>query len=152
MLKPIARKEDLMTEELTGEVIVYDKTNHQSHCLNKAMALIWQSSNGQRTVEEIATRLEDELNVGTDVNTIVKALKDLDKASLLEPGYGMQEPAQPSRRTMARRLALASVTSAIIPIISTIVAPTPAAAESNQGGHGHGHGHGHRHGQDPSWP
>jgi len=144
-----------MTEELTGEVVVYDKTNHQSHCLNKTMALIWQSSDGRHTVEEIVTIVEEELNVGTDVYTVVKALKDLDRASLLEPGFGIQEPDQPSRRTMARRLALASVTSAILPIISTIVAPTPAAAESYHGeghGHGHGRGHTHGHGQDPSWP
>lgn len=38
---PRARRNHLVTKELGGEMLVYDRTNDEAHCLNTTAARVW---------------------------------------------------------------------------------------------------------------
>src|SRR5438132_827225 len=126
---PQARKEGLLVQDLPEEVLVYDLDRHKAHCLNKTAALIWKHCNGRTSVSEIARRLEKSLGSSIDEDVVWCALSQLEKDHLLEEKVawplGMERI---SRRTLMRRIGIAAV---LLPAITTIVAPTAMAANSN---------------------
>ena len=42
MLKPVARTENLIAEEIWDEVVVYDQTDNLVHRLNASAAIVWR--------------------------------------------------------------------------------------------------------------
>jgi len=126
---PIARKADLTIEQLPSEVVVYDHKRHRVHCLNQSTAFIWGCCDGQTTVERMAARLP-EGGLPPDPDIVRRGLKALERAHLLAG-----EPLQlvsplPSRRKLMRKLGVAAGSAALLPAIVSIVAPTPAMAQS----------------------
>src|SRR5258708_15323808 len=59
--RPKARKKQLLVEPADLGLVVYDLDRHDAHSLNGAAATIWKSCDGRRTVEEIADRLDLDL-------------------------------------------------------------------------------------------
>jgi hypothetical protein len=53
-MKPVARKGDIFAENLPEEVILYNKTNNKVHCLGKTAAVVWESCDGTRMVDDLA--------------------------------------------------------------------------------------------------
>ncbi len=47
---PLARKNELIIQELPEELLVYDLARHKAHCLNKTSAFIWKHCDGETTV------------------------------------------------------------------------------------------------------
>ena len=45
-VKPLARKEGLVIQELPVEVLVYDLDRDKAHCLNETAAMVWRKCNG----------------------------------------------------------------------------------------------------------
>ena len=80
---PLARKNDLVIQELPDEVLVYDRETDRAHCLNKTAALIWQQCDGQTDVATIAGRLGNELNAPSDERMVWFALDQLNRDGLL---------------------------------------------------------------------
>src|SRR5919206_3923636 len=71
---PQARSENLIVEELDGEVLVYDIDRDRAHCLNSTAALVWKLCNGRRTPGDIARELQ--LTTETrDANDSTRAIK-----------------------------------------------------------------------------
>lgn len=126
-LKPVARKDDVVVQDLPDEILVYDLTSHVAHCLNKTAALVWNHCDGDATVGEIATSLTAEIGRPVDSNAVWLALEELAKVELLESPLPGPESGF-SRREALRRLAYAAVA---IPLVSSIVAPQAASAQSN---------------------
>ena len=127
--KPTARKEGLVVKELPDEILVYDTERHKAHCLNPTAALVWKQCDGEKSVEQIAKRLGAELEVGDAEELVWWALRRLEKARLLaEPVSPPPKVADRSRRDVVRRLGLVGGLSVIIPVVSSIVAPTPVEA------------------------
>lgn len=129
MQNPCARRNDIFTENLAEETILYDKSNHTAHSLNRSLALVWESADGQKSVEDIASVLHRELGIPADRTVVLLALQELAASGLL------QEPAQAgpellTRRQVARRLALAGASAAMLPLVASVLAPTPAMASS----------------------
>ena len=58
---PNARKENLVIEELPGEVLVYDLNLHKAHCLNQTAALVWERCDGQTSVKQMVEILRTSL-------------------------------------------------------------------------------------------
>lgn len=56
---PQARTDDLVINELSDEVLVYDLQRDKAHCLNAAAASVWKQCDGRTTVAEIARRLSE---------------------------------------------------------------------------------------------
>jgi hypothetical protein len=132
-MRPLARspENNLLVRELERELLVYDLARHRAHCLNRTAALVWQGCDGRSTVADLGRRLEAELAIPGGEGAVWLALRQLRRAHLLvEP---VDPPAAPegstrrcTRRQAARRLGLAA--AALLPLVTSIVAPTPAMA------------------------
>ena len=122
-MKPVARRKNLILKELPGELVVYDTVRHEAHCLNAPAALVFKHSDGKTGVKELAKRLRRELGSSADESWVWLALDRLDKAHLLEEGLSKPTHA-PARREMLKRFGRA----AALPIVVSLLAPTPAAA------------------------
>jgi hypothetical protein len=122
-----ARKEGLLVHALEDEVLVYDLVRHKAHCLNQASATVWKHCDGRNAARDLARIVGRELDIRFDEQMVWLALLQLDKARLLEnrilPASG---PARISRRDVIKRAGLAAAIS--VPLISSIVSPTPAQA------------------------
>jgi Coenzyme PQQ synthesis protein D (PqqD) len=125
--KPIARKEGLVIQELPDEVLVYDLDRDRAHCLNTTAAFVWQRCDGKKTTAQIARTLGQQFDCKVDEKLVWLALDQLGRNHLLD-----RQPAPPpalmgmNRRTMVRALGLAAIVA--IPVVTSIVAPTPAQA------------------------
>lgn len=127
--EPRARKDDLVVKEMPDEVLVYDLTRDKAHCLNRTAALVWNFCDGRTSVAKIATRLGEELDSSVDERVVWLALNQLSKNHLLEEN--IVPPALMTgmnRRELIRALGVAAVVA--VPVVTSIVAPTPAQAQS----------------------
>lgn len=123
---PLARHEDLLVEELPEELLVYDLKSFRAHCLNRAAAIVWRACDGRTTVEEMARRVGEKLEIPQDDTVVRLALAQLRKARLMETPLARDEP-RVSRRDVLRRLGIAA---ALLPLVHTIVAPDAMAASN----------------------
>ena len=128
-MNPLARKSDIVAENLPEEVVLYDKTNNKVHCLNKTAAAIWESCDGTRTVEDLAQVVEAKLGAPTDRKLVLLALEELEKADLMETGSVVV----PDAVLTSRREAVGKIAMAGSALVATIVAPTPVAHSSHPG-------------------
>ncbi len=126
---PKAREENLVVQELDGEVLIYDLNANKAFCLNKSSALIWQACDGKKDVSEIRDLLGKLLNSSVNDDFVWLALDQLKKENLIENKdeivvdyNGM------SRREVIRKVGLASVVA--LPLISSLVAPTDVNAQT----------------------
>jgi hypothetical protein len=123
------RKQGLVIDDLPDEVLVYDRERDKAHCLNRTAALVWRCCDGKTSAPEIARRLQVELDAPFKEDLVWLALDQLEKLHLLE--HSIPVPSQfmhLSRRRMIRNLGLAAAIA--VPVVTSIVAPTPAHAAS----------------------
>ena len=126
-LMPRARKEDLVVEELPDETLVYDLKRHKAHCLNRSATVVWRHCDGRTTLSEMATILEEELELPQDEDIVRLALERLRKAKLLEGGMNIpQEPTGPSRRELVRKLAVLGGLAIVLPVVTSLTSPVAA--------------------------
>jgi hypothetical protein len=131
---PQAREESLAVEELSEETLVYDLERDRVHCLNRTTSLVWRQCDGHTTVSEMAARVGRALNVPADESLVWLALERLESAHLLDGGA--RRPAdipRYTRREVAQRLGMAGSLSVLLPLLTSITAPTPAHAQSAGG-------------------
>ena len=125
----LARNEELVIQELPDEVLVYDLKSQEAHCLNKTAAFIWKNCDGQKTAEEIAKMMEAEWSTPVTEDAVWFALNKLSKADLLQERIVLPEAKSGmSRRSAVRRLGFGALLA--VPVVMSIVTPTPAAAAS----------------------
>ena len=126
---PRARKNELVTREVAGEMLVYDRHSDKAHCLNSTAALVWAHCNGKTTVAEMARLLSGEMKTPVADEVVWLALTQLEKSSLLQEPWPKQAKIdQMSRRAMVKRLGIAAAVA--VPLVTSIIAPTAAAAAS----------------------
>ena len=130
-MTPESRKEQLLTQRVGDELVIYDERTHEAHRLNRTAAQVWEGADGARSVTELARDLRTALvsdglePIGPDDSeALVRlALDDLNRAGLLVEGLPkISEP-------MSRRQMLV-VAAALVPVVASILAPTPAMAQS----------------------
>lgn len=127
--KPVARSKGLVIQELPDEVLVYDLDRDRAHCLNETAAFVWQRCDGRNTTAQIARTLGQKFDCAVDENVVWLALDQLGRNQLLD-----RQPTPPSastgmnRRAMVRALGIAAVVA--VPVVTSIVAPTPAQANT----------------------
>jgi hypothetical protein len=126
---PSARKARLVVRELADEVLVYDTEGHRAHCLNRTAALVWKHCDGRTPALVIAERIGEELCSTVSEEVVWLALEQLARFDLLATAASHLPAANLiSRRKMIRRLGLAAAVS--LPLITSIISPTPAQAQS----------------------
>jgi hypothetical protein len=138
-LHPRARQSDILVEQVGEETILYNGERHEAHSLNRSASLVWQHSDGEHSVPQLAELLGTELGIEPDDSLVEYALDRLANAHLLE-----SEPTESvSRRDAVRRLTLAGAAVVGLPIVLSMVAPTEAmAASGTQNGQGQNGGGG----------
>jgi hypothetical protein len=127
-LAPHARTDGLVVQELPEETVVYDLQRHNAHCLNPTAALVWKHCDGKTSVKEIAALLPRELDLPPDEEIVRLAVERLERAHLLQEPALEPESVRVSRRELARRVGLVGGLAAMLPVVTSIVAPTPALA------------------------
>lgn len=142
LMLPLARQDNLLVQELLGEVVVYDQGRHKVHKLNPALAAVWQHCDGNTSFADLSALLQRDMNLPADPELVRLALSQLADAHLLQAG--MPRPTdqlRPSRREVIRKLGLAGGLALAVPAVASIIAPTPADASTGgngQGGNGQG--------------
>jgi hypothetical protein len=119
-------REDCLSREFGNEVLVYDLQRDMGHCLNSTAAAAWKLCDGNNSPPQIARTLSRQLSARVDESVVLLALDQLVDAHLLvEPEVPIERP---SRRVAIRRIAV--VAAIALPLVTSIVAPTPAQAAS----------------------
>lgn len=125
---PRARKDGLLITRMeSGEVVVYDRSRDKVHCLNPTLADIWEACDGSRTAAEVARLVAQRHRLPADDAVVMLGLKELETAHLLE---GEGEWTGVSRRQVLTRIGVGAAAAALLPVITTVVAPTPAEAST----------------------
>ena len=132
MKLPRARKDDLVVEEVFDELVIYDLKQNRVHSLNPTAALIWQHCDGHTTPVEMLTLLEEKLDAPVQDDLVWYTLERLEKARLLEESAA-DIPSSLSETKITRRQALRKlgIAVAMVPVVTTIVAPQAAQAASS---------------------
>ena len=124
---PVARQHDLVMKTVGDELLVYDLERHRAHRLNRVAAGVWRQCDGSRDAERIAAELRTGDGVPVTQGAVEYALGELARARLLT---GPVARVGLTRREVVRRLGTAAAVA--LPLVTTIVAPTAAAAQSEE--------------------
>jgi hypothetical protein len=121
--RPKARTEQLISERIDDELVIYDQLNHVAHCLSHDAVLVWEHCDGLLTETEIAHRLTLSLEV------VDRAVAALDERDLLDDGPAAASGY--SRRQAAIRMA--RIGSAVLagPLVYSVDVGTAAAKASH---------------------
>ena len=127
--RPLARKDGLVIQELPDEILVYDLERDRAHCLNQTAAFVWQHCDGRTSAVEIARSLGNKVNVPVDEKVVWFAIDQLGRNHLMaDVPVAPQLMAGLNRREMVRALGIAAAVA--VPVVASIVAPTPAQAST----------------------
>jgi hypothetical protein len=130
-MTPNARQERLLVQELGEETIIYDQQRDRVHRLNRTAALVWRHCDGQHTVPDLAALLGDTSQGLGEADVVWLALDRLEKAHLLQERLVRPVGAPPlTRRDVLRKAAQVGGLTLLLPVIQSMVAPTPAMAAS----------------------
>jgi len=128
-ITPKSRKENLVVQELEGEVLIYDLEKNKALCLNQTSALVWQSCDGSRTIAEIGDVVGKQLNSQVGEDLVWLALDQLSRENLIDNKSEIKTRfAGMSRREAVRKVGLASLVA--LPVIASLTAPVAAQTAS----------------------
>jgi hypothetical protein len=119
---PLARSEDLVVEEMGGDVLVYDLRVDRAHALRAEAARVWRCCDGRTTAEGLAAA------AGVDGETAARALAELEACDLLEGAPGRARDS--TRREAGVKLARVAGAAAVAPLIASLAVPATAAASA----------------------
>ena len=122
---------DCLSREFGDEILIYDPQRHEGHCLNSTAAAVWKLCDGNSNPSQIAEGLSRQFFARVDQQVVELTLEQLADVHLLAE---VKAPVKaPSRRVAIRRIGMAAAIA--LPLITSIVAPTPAnAATCRHGG------------------
>lgn len=130
-LTPLARSSDLVIEDSGEELLVYDQRKDIAHRLNATAATVWRHCDGARTVEQLVDVLHESVGELADEDLVMISLDQLAEAGLLEEApERAAEEARLSRRRFIRKVGVVGSAAMVLPVVHSIVAPTPASAQS----------------------
>lgn len=124
MRLPQARNTDLIEQETDKELLIYDLRNNRAYNLNETSKNVFQACDGKTFLADFKRRYQY-----TD-DLINLALDELQRNDLIQKDY-VSPLAGIARREVIKRIGLATMFA--LPIITSIVAPTSAHAQSSGG-------------------
>jgi hypothetical protein len=124
----MARSNDLVTEAVGDETVVYDGLTSEAHCLSPLAATVFRAADGLTSPAVMAQIASRELDEEVEVETVELAISELYERNLLdEPAIGDGL----SRRNMLRKSALVGGTVLAAPMVASLATPDYASAVSN---------------------
>jgi Coenzyme PQQ synthesis protein D (PqqD) len=124
-MRPVARTAGLVVKAVGDEVLVYDLEHHRAHSLNRAAAAMWRACDGTRAEGEIAAHLRDAEALLVTPELVRYGIGELERARLV---LGSGHRGGLTRRDLIRRLGTGAIA---VPLVTSIVAPTAAHAQSS---------------------
>jgi len=126
---PQSLVEELVVQKVGDELLIYNMQTNQAMCLNQTAALVWENCDGKSSVSEIAQKLAKELGTSVNDELVLFAVSELNEKGLIEKGEGISDRFKGlSRREIVKKVGFASLVA--LPIVSSIVAPKAAAAQT----------------------
>jgi hypothetical protein len=83
-MNPVARTENLIVEQDTGDLFIHDLQSEKVICLNPVSAFVWKKCDGRHDAEAIARELENEIGAKVNIGLISSTFERLFSESLLE--------------------------------------------------------------------
>jgi hypothetical protein len=127
MEKPIARIEELVMQEINGELLVYDLRNNKAHHLTETAAFVWKNCDGTKSIEDIRKVTADHFKADINQDFISLALHQLAKNGLLK--NDVKAMPEISRREVIKRIGLATMIA--LPIVASLSVPNTALASAS---------------------
>ncbi len=127
MEKPIARMEELVTQEINGELLIYDLRTNKAHHLTETAAFVWKNCDGTKSIEEIRKITSNHFKVDVNQDFISLALHQLSKNDLLK--NEVKVIPEISRREVIKRIGLATMIA--LPIVASLSVPNTALASAS---------------------
>jgi hypothetical protein len=126
---PSVRRNDIIIQEIKGEILIYDLKINKAYCLNETATLVYQLCDGNNSIPEISKRLSGKLKAPVTEDFVHFALAQLKQDDLLDNSREIITNFEGlSRREVIRKIGFASIVA--LPVISSLVAPTAASAQS----------------------
>lgn len=130
---PLSKSNNLVVQELEKEILIYDLNINKAFCLNETSAIVFQLCNGSNSVAGIADLVSKKLKTLVSEDFVWLAIEELKKNNLLENKDQLNNHFKGlSRREIVKRVGLATMIA--LPIISSVVAPSAAMAQSGAAG------------------
>ncbi len=125
----------MVVQELDDELLAYDRERDVACRLNRSAALVWQSSDGTRTVADLVAVLAEELGAMADEDMVMVALDNLSQNGLIQSGYESRDSnaVRLTRRRFIRRVGVVGAAAMAVPVVHSLVVPPVAAAASGGG-------------------
>ncbi len=129
LVAPKAREENLVVQEFDGEVLIYDLNTNKAFSLNETSSLVWQLCDGDNSFSEISESISRKLDSPANEDLVWLALDQLKKEKLIANGNEVVSNfTGMSRREVIKKVGLGTMIA--LPIVSSLVAPTAASAQS----------------------
>lgn len=128
----LARRQDLVVQELPDEVLMYDLKRHKAHCLNSTAAFVWNHCDGHTTVAEMAKLMAAKWDAPVSEDMVWLTLDKLSKANLLEERIILPpSKAGLSRRNAVKQMGFGALLA--VPAVLSLVSPVAAHVASIPG-------------------
>jgi len=128
-LKPTAKFDNLVIQELSDEILIYNLENNKAFSLNETSKLVWQNCDGQKEVTQIASEVGKSLKQEIPADLVWLALDGLKNEGLVNfEGDEKSAFAGFNRREVIKRVGLATMVA--LPLIGSITAPSASHAQS----------------------
>ena len=129
---PEAKTLNIVVQESEKETLLYDLENNKAFCLNETCASVWKKCDGTSGIGEIAEAMSKEIGTTVSNDVVFLALEELKKNEIVSDFDGEYSQFDGlSRRDVIRKVGFASMIA--LPVVSSIVAPKAANAQSATG-------------------
>lgn len=130
-MKPKARLENIIVQEVETETLICDLTENRVFCLNSTAGEVWKLCDGKTNVWQIADNLSRKTNTLAIEELVLLTLRELSSKGLLSQKIETSQLfGNLSRREVVKKVGLTSIIA--LPIITSVVMPTAANAQSQQ--------------------
>ena len=103
---PKARSENLLVEEVAGELLIYDVSNNRAHCLNESAAAIWRHCDGSRSIGKLAKHLFPNLEASGAQRLVGVGVERLRRRRLVESSVAAPPAVDLSKRQLLKKVAI----------------------------------------------
>lgn len=128
-MEKLARRTDLIEQEVGDELLLYDRDRNHLHRLNRTAASLWHRCDGNTTDEEMVDLVRQDLQQPVNAEDVHLGLDRLAEADLLVESKSWTAQSL-TRRRMITKLGAAAGAGLLVPVVESIVVPRVAEARN----------------------
>lgn len=128
IMVPATRSDGLLVEQVGRDIVVYDTTSNEAHCLKGLAAVVFRHADSHPSAADLAKTAAAEIAEPVTEAQVADAVAQLSERGLMQTPLVVRDGL--SRRELVRRSAFIGTAAFATPLITSIVAPTAAMAAS----------------------